>query len=167
MNSGRRRAGDGKGCLKNYFHFQNSTTMVTKLRQFKKLKFRESRHGICHGRRDIVRVKFYLSGMKQSFELTLFLVNSLLVSIYTLFCCLFGSNAAQMEHRYEGVCRKVYQGNVGVKEIFFLAEKVLICAIFWSKTFSRNMCPCQVCAKFHVCMACCSSNQRGHGMMQL
>ena len=44
-----------------------------------------SRHGICHGRTDIVRVKFDLPRVKQSFEHTLFVVNSLLVDIFVDF----------------------------------------------------------------------------------
>ena len=39
MNSGPQRAGDSQGFLKKYFHFQNSTKMVTKLRQLKKVEF--------------------------------------------------------------------------------------------------------------------------------
>ena len=32
-----------------------------------------------------------------------------------------------------------------------MAKKVVIHAIFWGKTFSRNICPCKVCDKIHVC----------------
>ena len=48
-----------------------------------------NRHGICHGRTDIVRVKFYLPGVKQSFEPTLFVVNSLLFTILKSFVVVF------------------------------------------------------------------------------
>ena len=44
-----------------------------------------SRHGICHGCTDIVRVKFDLPGVKLSFEHSLFVVNFLLVAILKYF----------------------------------------------------------------------------------
>ena len=37
------------------------------------------RHGICHERTDIVRVKFYVPGVNLSYEHTLLAINSLLV----------------------------------------------------------------------------------------
>ena len=37
-----------------------------------------------------------------------------------------------------------------------MAKKLVIHAIFWDKTFSRNICPCKICDKFHVWMLCTS-----------
>ena len=44
-----------------------------------------TRHGICHGRTDIVRVKFYLPGVNLGSDHTLFVVNSLLVIMFNSF----------------------------------------------------------------------------------
>ena len=45
----------------------------------------EGRHGTCHGHMDIVRVKFYLAWVKYGSEHMLFVVNSLIVKISSLF----------------------------------------------------------------------------------
>ena len=47
------------------------------------------RHWICHGRTDIVRLKFDLPGVNFCSEHTLFVVNSLLVVIFSTFLVQF------------------------------------------------------------------------------
>ena len=117
------------------------------------------RHGICHGRSDIFCVKFYLPWVKKSFKLTIFFVNSFLVAILIKSVDVL-SGPMKPEWRNNGlnVFIEVYMGNRGVTCVFFLAKKVLIYAKFWGKTFVKNMCPCKVCAKFHVCFPCLGSS---------
>ena len=45
---------------------------------------------------------------------------------------------------------KVFLVNILVKHILYLAKKVVIHAIFWGKTVSKNMCPCKLCGMLHI-----------------
>ena len=53
----------------------------------------------------------------------------------------------------EGNRSKIYQSllSSSQKQFVLLRETFVFIAIFWGKIFIENMCPCKVCAKFHVC----------------
>ena len=48
-----------------------------------------------------------------------------------------------------GNLRKIGEDNFIYRIDFF---KCVTNTIFWGKVFSKNFCPCKVCAKIHVCL---------------
>ena len=67
-----------------------------------------TRYGICHGRTKIVLGPFYHPGVKLSSEDTIFVINSLLVAISSLFCPSFCPVKQKCSHMGINMCIEVY-----------------------------------------------------------